>query len=284
MTAKAAARDFSASKKVLIPMRIVVLICLCMASLYGQQDASTKPADAPSNQQKARALVDGMIQALGGQAYLTAQDYYSEGRSGSYHNESLQGTSLFYRFWKWPDKDRIELTKQRDIVQLYVGDDAYEITYKGIRPLSLEKEEKVKQAIIRRHYSLENVLRNWLKEPGILLLDEGPSISEGHMAEKLTIINSKNESVTILVDPSTHLPLEKRFSVRDPRYRDRDEEVQIYGDWKQFQGINTPRMTVIKRNGETISQQIILNITYNIHPPDALFDPAVAKINPVKEK
>jgi hypothetical protein len=284
MTAKAAARDFSASKKVLIPMRIVVLICLCVASLYGQQDASTKPADAPTNQQKARALVDGMIQALGGQPYLTAQDYYSEGRSGSYHNESLQGTSLFYRFWKWPDKDRIELTKQRDIVQLYVGDDAYEITYKGVRPLSLEKEEKVKQAIIRRHYSLENVLRNWMKEPGILLLDEGPSISEGHMAEKLTIINSKNESVTILVDPSTHLPLEKRFSVRDPRYRDRDEEVQIYGDWKEFQGINTPRMTVIKRNGETISQQIILNITYNMHPSDALFDPTVAKINPVKEK
>ena len=284
MTAKAAARDFSASKKVLTPMRIVVLICLCMASLYGQQDASTKPADAPTNQQKARALVDQMIKALGGQAYLNAQDYYAEGRSGSFHNESLQGTSLFYRFWKWPDKDRIELTKQRDIVQLYVGDDAYEITYKGIRPLSLEKEEKVKQAIIRRHYSLENVLRNWLKEPGILLLDEGPSISEGHMAEKLTIINSKNESVTILVDPSTHLPLEKRFSVRDPRYRDRDEEVQIYGDWKEFQGINTPRMTVIKRNGETTSQQIILNITYNIHPSDALFDPTVAKINPVKEK
>jgi hypothetical protein len=284
MTAKAAAREFPASKKVLTPMRIVVLICLCMASLYGQQDAATKPADAPSNQQKARALVDGMIQALGGQAYLTAQDYYAEGRSGSYHNESLQGTSLFYRFWKWPDKDRIELTKQRDIVQLYVGDDAYEITYKGVRPLSLEKEERVKQAIIRRHYSLENVLRNWLKEPGILLLDEGPSISEGHMAEKLTIINSKNESITILVDPSTHLPLEKRFSVRDPRYRDRDEEVQIYGDWKEFQGINTPRMTVIKRNGETTSQQIILNITYNIHPSDALFDPTVAKINPVKEK
>jgi hypothetical protein len=284
MTAKAAARDFPASKKVLTPMRIVVLICLCMASLYGQQDTSTKPADAPTNQQKARALVDQMIQALGGQAYLTAQDYYAEGRSGSFHNESLVGTTLFYRFWKWPDKDRIELTKQRDIVQLYVGDDAYEITYKGIRPLSLEKEEKVKQAIIRRHYSLENVLRNWLKEPGILLLDEGPSISEGHMAEKLTIINSKNESVTILVDPSTHLPLEKRFSTRDPRYRERDEEVQIYGDWKEFQGINTPRMTVIKRNGETISQQIILNITYNIHPSDALFDPTVAKINPVKEK
>ena len=265
-------------------MRIVALLCLCVASLYGQQEPAANPASAQTNQQKARALVDQMIQALGGQAYLTVQDYYAEGRSGSYHNESLQGTSLFYRFWKWPDKDRIELTKQRDIVQLYVGDQAYEITYRGVRPIDIHKEEKAGQAIVRRYYSLENVLRTWLKEPGILLLDEGPSVSEGHMAEKLTIINSKNESVTILVDPSTHLPLEKRFSTRDPRYRERDEEVLVYGDWKVIQGINTPRMTLIKRNGETISQQIILNITYNIHPADSLFDPAVAKINPVKEK
>lgn len=282
--AKAAARVFPASKKALIPMRIVALICLCVASLYGQQAPSTKPADAQTNQQKARTLVDQMVQALGGQAYLNAQDYYAEGRSGSFHNESLVGSGLFYRFWKWPDKDRIELTKQRDIVQLYVGDQAYEITYRGIRPIDIHKEEKVGQAIVRRYYSLENVLRNWLKEAGILLLDEGPGISEGHMAEKLTIINSKNESVTILVDPSTHLPLEKRFSTRDPRYRERDEEVLIYGDWKEFQGINTPRMTVIKRNGETLSQQIILNITYNTHPSDLLFDPTLAKINPVKEK
>ena len=284
MRVKAAARVIPASKKALISMRIVALICLCVASLYGQQTPSAKPADAPTNQQKAKTLVDQMIQALGGQAYLTAQDYYAEGRSGSFHNETLQGTSLFYRFWKWPDKDRIELTKQRDIVQLYVGEDAYEITYKGIRPLNLQNEERAHQAIVRRYYSLENVLRNWMKEPGILLLDEGTSISEGHMAEKVTIINSKNESVTILVDPSTHLPLEKRFSTRDPRYRERDEEALIYGDWKEFQGINTPRMTVIKRNGETISQQIILNITYNTHPADSLFDPTVAKINPVKEK
>ena len=265
-------------------MRIVALLCLCVASLYGQQEPAANPASAQTNQQKARALVDQMIQALGGQAYLTVQDYYAEGRSGSYHNESLQGTVLFYRFWKWPDKERIEVTKQRDIVQLYVGDQAYEITYRGVRPIDIHKEEKAGQAIVRRYYSLENVLRTWMKEPGILLLDEGPGISEGHMAEKLTIINSKNESVTIFVDPTTHLPLEKHFSTRDPRYRERDEEVLVYGDWKVIQGINTPRMTLIKRNGETISQQIILNITYSVHPADALFDPAVAKINSVKEK
>jgi hypothetical protein len=264
-------------------MRILAFVCLCLAGLQGQQNASVKPAGEPqSNQQKARAVIDQMIQALGGQAYLTAQDYYAEGRSGSFHNESLVGWGLYYRYWKWPDKDRIELTKQRDVVQLFVGDRAYELTYRGIQPIVLEKDVKARQAVVRRHYSLENVLREWLNEPGILLLDEGTAISEGHLAAKITIINSKNESVMLLVDPTTHLPLEKRFSTRDPRYRDRDEEVAIYGNWKEIQGINTPRMTLIKRNGEVISQQIILNISYNTHPPDSLFDPAIAKINPVK--
>jgi|SRR5947209_6448720 len=267
-------------------MRILALLCLCLAGVVGGQETSAPqaPARQPNNQDKARVLVDQMIQALGGQAYLSVQDYYSEGRAGSFHNESLEGWSLFYRFWKWPNKERTELTKQRDIVRLYLDDKAYEITYKGIQPLNPEKEDRVKQALIRRHYSLENVVRSWMNEPGILLLDEGPSISEGLMAEKLTIINSKNESVTLLVSPETHLPLEKRFSTRDPRYRDRDEESTIYGNWKVIQGVNTPRIVVTRRNGETLSQEIILNITYNTHPAESLFDPAVAKINPVKAK
>ncbi len=86
-------------------------------------------------------------------------------------------------------------------MQLYIGDQAYEITYKGIHPQDPQKEEKLRQALIRRYYYLEIVLRQWLNEPGILLLDEGPGVSEGHLGEKITIINSKNESVTLLVDP-----------------------------------------------------------------------------------
>jgi hypothetical protein len=264
-------------------MRIVVLLCLCLASVAAQENPASKSgAQAQTNQQKARAIVDQMIQALGGQAYLSFEDYYAEGRSGSFHNETLQGWSLFYRFWKWPNQERDDLTKQRDIVRLYLGDKAYEITYKGIQPINVEKDDRAKQALERRYYSLENVLRGWLKEPGILLLDEGPSLSEGQMAEKITIINTRNESVTILVSPDTHLPLERRFSTRDPRYRERDEESTVYGNWKVIQGINTPRMILTKRNGETIYQEIILNITYNTHPADSLFDPATAKINPVK--
>src|SRR5690349_6613964 len=131
-------------------MRILAFVCLCLAGMVGQETPAPMPA-APTNQQKARAIVNQMIDALGGQAYLNAQDYYAEGRSGGFHNETLEAWSLFYRYWKWPDKDRIEITKQRDIVELYVGDNAYEITYRGIRPLDPAKDEKLRQSIIRRH-------------------------------------------------------------------------------------------------------------------------------------
>ena len=103
-------------------MRMFALLCLCMASLAAQETPVPKPqTSAQTNQQKARAVVDQMIAALGGQAYLNVQDYYAEGRSGSFHNESLVSWSLFYRYWKSPDKDRYEITKERDIVELYVG-------------------------------------------------------------------------------------------------------------------------------------------------------------------
>src|SRR5579864_8896311 len=179
-------------------MKIFAFLCLFLATMVGQQTPSAPPASSDQgNGQKARATLDQMIQALGGQAYLNVEDYYAEGRSGSYHNGSVEGTTLFFRYWKRPDKDRIELTKERDVVELYAGDNAYELTYRGTRPLDPQKDEKLKQALLRRHYTLEVVLRQWLNEPGVLLLDEGPGISEGHLGEKITVVNAQNESVTI---------------------------------------------------------------------------------------
>ena len=90
-----------------------------------------------------------------------------------------------------------------------------------------------------------------------ILLDEGPTLAENLMAEKITIINAKDESVSILVSPDTHLPLQKIFTIRDPQTREREEEVEIYGNWRIVQGINTPCSVQIKHSGQIVRQQII---------------------------
>lgn len=260
-------------------MRLALLtICLCLTASAGQQTSSTPAASAAaSNQQKARAVLDQMIAALGGQNYLTVQDSYSEGRYGRFHNEVMVGGAKYFRTWRWPDSDRWELTDQRDIVQLFIGDKGTEVTWQGAHEMNPEKEENVRQWLIRRHYTLEIVVRVWLNQPGTLLLDEGPTLAENRMAEKITIINPKNEAVSLLVSPDTHLPVQKIFSVRDPQTKERDEEIETMDNWRMVQGVNTPFNIVITRNKQIVRQQFVFNMSYNNHPPDSTFEPKLIR-------
>src|SRR5205823_9810238 len=73
---------------------------------------------------KAKQLIDQMIQTLGGDAYLHFTDVTQEGRTnGFYHGTPTGGTAPFWRFYKFPDKERIELTKQRDWIVIHNGED-----------------------------------------------------------------------------------------------------------------------------------------------------------------
>jgi hypothetical protein len=131
----------------------------------------------------------------------------------------------------------------------------------------------VKQGLIRRRFTLAKVLREWLKDPGTILLDEGPALAEGQMTERITIINSKNDAVTLMVSTDSHLPVQKVFSVRDPQTRERDEEVEIYGGWRVVDGVNTPWSVQTKRNGALLRTESLTGVAYNQRPPDSYFFP-----------
>src|SRR5512140_3439550 len=82
--------------------------------------ASTAVQSDQDNASKARAIVQQAIRALGGQAYLTWRTQTSQGRSYSFHRgqPNSPGT-LFWRFKQYPDKDRLELTKKRDVFEIF---------------------------------------------------------------------------------------------------------------------------------------------------------------------
>lgn len=262
-------------------IRLLAICWLCI-NLAAQQTPST-PRDnsAQTNQQKARAVVDRMIQTLGGQAFMNLEDAESEGRSGAFYRERSEGSTLYHRFWQWPDKERVELTKQRDVVQLTVGDQMYEITFRGSRLIDPKQDYNSRVYLERRQHSLEIVLRQWLNAPGTALFDEGPALAENHSVEQITIINSKNDAVTLSVDTDTHLPVKKTFIIRDPQgYR--DEIGEVYDNWKLIQGVNTPFNTLVTRNGEVSRQYFVESITYNTHLQSELFQPGKL-FNPKKK-
>src|SRR5688572_29876742 len=167
------------------PMRLIACLLLLTATVVAQG----APAAAPDNPQeanakRARALLAQTLEALGGQAYLSVVDMRQEGRSYGFSKGQARGVgTLFWRFWKWPDKDRIELTKQRDVIYIHNGDRGFETTFHGTRP---EAAKELQEYLRRREYSLDRVFRVWLNEPGVALFYDGVAVAENKPAEQVT--------------------------------------------------------------------------------------------------
>ncbi|HET6179553.1 MAG TPA: hypothetical protein VFE61_21680 [Candidatus Sulfotelmatobacter sp.] len=243
------------------------------ASPQTASPASTEPAISPDqeNARKARAVIDQAIQALGGSTYLGIRDREQQGRGFTFHHGRPSGEgALIWSFSEFPDKERVEYTKERDVARVYVGTKGYEITYKGAKPI----EEKDMVDYLRlRHCSLETVLRTWVNDPGVLFLYEGNAIADQHPALQVTLINTNNESVTLDVDVDTHLPIKKSFEWRDPVDRQKNLEEEIYGNYRAVSGIMAPYNVTRYFNGDMAAQRVFFNVTINQGLDQAMFDP-----------
>jgi hypothetical protein len=244
--------------------------------LAGLSCAQTAPTAVPTDQEnanKAKALINEMIEALGGQAYLDIQDMSQEGRTYAFHHGQPEGAGvLFWRFYKYPDKDRVELTKKRDVVYIYRGDEGFEITYKGTRS---DDPKAVSDYLRRRQYSLDWVLRKWLNEPGIALFYEGGTVAAQKDTQQVTIMNARDQGVTLNIDSNTHLPVKKSFSWRDPTDKQRNVEEEVYDNYRPVQGIMTPFSVTRFYNGDMSNQRFINSVTYNKGLSDSLFHASI---------
>src|SRR6185437_10830542 len=79
--------------------------------VHAQDDEATK------NARKAREALNAMVQALGGDAWLNAKNQLLVGQIAAFfHGRPDPGTTKVYEYHAWPDKDRMEVTKHRDVV------------------------------------------------------------------------------------------------------------------------------------------------------------------------
>ena len=239
-----------------------------------QENITIQPTPATgTDEAKGRAALNTMFTAMGGDAWANRGDYVVEGQTSSFYKGQPIGVVEYYQFHKaLPDgksADRIELTKKRDIVQLWTPDAGYELTYKGARRLP---SEQVAEYFARQPFSLMNIYRVWLKEPGLLVIYGGSSVIARREAETVTLIDSKNDSVVIDIQMDTHLPLRRTFKSRNPLYKDFDEDQEEYSDWHPVQGMPTPFVTTRYRNGEMVSQRFVRKIDFRPVDP-GLFTP-----------
>jgi hypothetical protein len=257
-------------------MRYVIFLLIFVGVTFAQAPAPASPSgsvassvNGTENAKKARALLEQMIQKLGGPAYLGIKDMTQEGRAYSFYNGKPNSLgTLFWRFWKAPDKERVELTKDRDVTFINVGDKGYEVTFKGT---AAEEPEALRDYLRRREHSLETVLRIWLPDPRTALFYDGPAVAEQKPCNSVTILSPQNDSVTIFIDSNTHLPVKKIFTWRDPKDRLKNEEGEIFDNFRLVQGILTPHIVWRTKNGDINTQRFLTTVKYNTGLADSLF-------------
>jgi hypothetical protein len=244
------------------------------ANASSSAPASPQGPDIPMDQEnarKAKDLLNQAIQALGGQAYLNIHDREMQGRGYNfYHGRATSTGVLFWSFFEFPDKQRDELSKERDIAEVYVGNRGYEITYKGVHPMD---EKDLTPYLRRRRFSLDNLLRTWINDPKVALFYEGNAIAAEKPALKVTLINDKDEAVSLYVDADTHLPLKKTFRWRDPVDKQPNLEEEIYDNYRPVQGIMTPFSLTRYFNEDMAGQRFLSGATYNQNLDQTMFDP-----------
>jgi len=258
--------------------------------------ASDIPSAAPpsaslngqSSDQRGRQLIDQMVAALGGRAWLDRATIQLEGRTSSFfHGQPNPYTTDYHELRRLPvngqtEADRVGFLtvrgmimpgKKIDVVQIWTGSNGYEITFKGTTTLP---KEQVEDYYRRRAHSIEEVVHTWIDAPGVMIVAEGATMVERRLADKVTVLSANNDAVTLELDATTHLPLRLTFQWRNPQFKDFDEETETYDDYHTIQGLPTAMTITRYHNGDMTNQRYLTKVEYNHGLSPDLFDPSVA--------
>ena len=252
--------------------RRVLAVALAVVVLAMPQATRTQTAEdaAAQNAKQARAALDAMVHALGGDAWLNMQNEMRQGHIAAFfHGQPDMGTTDFWEFHSWPDHDRIEFTKHRDVLQFFLGREGWEVTYRGKKALP---KDIVDDFLRRRDHSIETAVKVWLKDPKTILIYEGQRMVERHLAEQVTLISAQNEAITIAMDKQTHLPLRRNFQWRDPVYKDKNTDGEEYDDYHMVDGLPAAYSITRFKNDEVVRQYYIDRVEYNRELPGDFWD------------
>jgi len=247
----------------------------------GAQAAAAPQTSANPLSDKGRALLGAMVKALGGDAWLNREDWVFQGREATfYKGQPHEGAPEFEEYYRaQPFGERVIIishygviipTDHKDLAEVWTKDDGFEVSYKGVKELPMQQVQDYQR---RRRHSLEVVVEEWLKEPGVLVTYEGSGMVERRLAEQVSVLTASNDAVTVELDETTHLPLRISFEWRDPLYNDLNKDSLEFDDYHEIQGIMTAFAITRLHNGEMSGQRFLTKASYNAKLPADLFDP-----------
>jgi len=240
---------------------------------------------AETRQDRGKRVVNEALQALGGDAYLRMQDRVESGRAYSFFREQLSGLSLAKIYTRYlaatPGKiavrEREAFGKEESSAVLFTPDGAWEITFRGVRPLEDQRFANFQDSTLR---NILYILRQRLSEPGLSFYAQDPDFYQNRPVEIVDITDAANLTVTVYFDQMTKLPVRQSFKRRNEQFKDFDTEVTEFAKYRDVgNGVKWPCTIVRQRNGEKIFEMYSDSVEVDKDLTDNLFTlPANAKM------
>jgi hypothetical protein len=248
--------------------RIVTLVLVHAIALAGFGQAQSdylKETEA-----KAREALKKAIDALGGEAYLNIHDVQRTGKVYQFSKDDLRGAVPFQSFDKFPLKQRFEMGKKGEIVNINDGDDGWKIEYKVVKNQSPEEITLYKAGL---KHSLDHILRERINEPGMKFRYLGKSRMDLGEVECVQLIDKDNDRVKICLNASNSLPVKMEFKSPGIGKRWPTDDERLFYNYHEVQNVQVPFSTVRFSNGYKASEFHLAVVKHNQGLPDALFTP-----------
>ncbi len=221
---------------------------------------------------KAKQILQDLINALGGAAYLEIKESDCEGRLARFgHSGELTGYTNFKVYWRYPDKNRTDYSKKGVIINLYNGDRGWTLDRGGVTELPAPEVADFQEQAKR---DINNLLRLRLKEPGMVVRFGGTDIVDLKTVDWVEIVDSEQRNFRLAVDRSSHLLVRSMVTIQDETRQDRSVVTNIYTNFQLMEGAYTPLQITSDRDGRRVNQVFFTFCKYNPGFPDDFFTKA----------
>jgi hypothetical protein len=218
-------------------------------------------ARAETPEQRGKRVIDECLQALGGDRYLNMQTRVETGRAYSFYRERISGLSIATIYTRYDSgvedtahnlaqHERDNYGKKEDYGTLFTDKEAWDVTYRGARPLPADRFARYKDTTLR---DIFYILRIRLHEPGWIIESKGADVIENRPVEIVDLTDAANITTTVYFDQTNKVPLRQVFFRRDSVTKDRNEEVTHFTKYQDIgDGVQWPLAIERDRNGEKV--------------------------------
>jgi hypothetical protein len=283
-------------RKFAIPVLAAVLVAVSGFLIAAARAQNPDTMGLEQNEAKAKQLLKQSVEAMGGPLFQAQAESECEGRVAQLdRNGGILGFSNVRSYWHYPDKNRTEYIvhstkagyfgiligdfplpiKGGETIQLFSGDSGWLMDKDGVSEMDTTLVSEFQTALKRQ---LRNLLLNRATEDGVFLHYAGIGTADIREADWIEFSDENDRVVRMALDHESHLPLRTVAITPNEEMHDKDEDVTIYSNFKEHEGVQFPMQITREHNGMRTNQTFFSSCTNAPSlPPDFFTEESLQK-------